>query len=720
MIRKQTIITILLALIAIGGQAKTYKTIKALEWMACVNVRGDGLKACEVVFRDTATTVHFSMEFPKGQYFRFVKESYLMDEDGHRYPLRSAEGLALDAWVQSPESGVTDFTMHFEPMPKRVQVFDFFEGDVKGAFMLLGIHDKKTKLKAPTLKALSDANPYAVPKDWFKTDTITIRGRFEGYDAEKFGFTSMECLYEDVFEKDANTQVLDIAPDGSFEKKFQASYPIRQLFFARQTKIGFDAIPFFARPGDTIDIIVRPNEHGQYECFYGNGSSKDVERWLKSSLKMSDLAHPLHTFKGKFSEAHEMMERTWENMLYCLQKESRRQHFTPQEMQLALADLQVHFAYAVMDYAMYHEDEVRKYEQRDGRYQTVILDSLEWNKIYDTESYKVLHRVDFDNPLLLTSDSYPITLNRIQYARPVSRQKYEGLLDENGGYVNSLENAEKIISNHVLALRNLMGTDHDGFMAQLCAYKDMTGSFDSWRNDEDELQRVLADTTLPDDVRREVETNLQAPGKMMPLYLSRLSDAYIHQKAEAFYAAKMAQTELSTPLPDAPMADLIRKLSAKYPGRFLMIDFWGMGCGPCRSAIQNSKNLRAEIAKRDDVKLIFIAGERLRVGEQSSGMRPRVLALQASRAGAGEQSSGMRTIEGSEAYQNYVKEWLADEETICVSNTDFTRFQELFHFNGIPHYETITPDGRRVRDDLNFNGYYDFDFTLKRLKEKFK
>ena len=69
-----------------------------------------------------------------------------------------------------------------------------------------------------TLQELSDANPYTVPADWFTTDTITIRGRFEGYDAEKFGFTSMECYYEDVFEKDAATLVLDIAADGSFEK----------------------------------------------------------------------------------------------------------------------------------------------------------------------------------------------------------------------------------------------------------------------------------------------------------------------------------------------------------------------------------------------------------------------------------------------------------------------------------------------------------------------
>ncbi len=687
--KKSTIITILLALIALTVQAKTYKTIINPEAIACMKVRNGDLKALEVNFRDTATTVHFRMEYPKGQLFRFVKESYLLDEAGNRYPLRSAEGIALDTWVQSPESGVTDFTMHFEPMPKKVQLFDFIEGDVRDAFMLLGIHDKKAKLKYPTLQELSDANPYTVPADWFTTDTITIRGRIEGYDAEKFGFTSMECLYEDVFEKDATTLVFNIAPDGTFEKKFQASYPIRQMFFARESKIGFDNIPFFARPGETIQVTVRPDEQGQYQCIYGNGSSKDVERWLKSDLNMSDLAHPLRTFKGKFSEAGEMAERTWRNMLYCLQKENRRRHFTPQEMQLALADLQLNFANAMMDYAMYHEDNVKKYEQRDGGYQLVILDSLENKEIGKMENYKALHRVDFDNPLLLTCDNYPITINRIQFARPVRNRQNEEILDENGGYVISFDNSKKMLSTGILALRELMGTDHDTFMAQLCVYKDMQSSFNSWRSIEDALPRILADTTLTAEERKEAEASLQPVSKMMPLYLDSFTDSFIHQKAEAFYAAKMAQTELSTPLPtDNPAADLIRSLCAKYPGRYLIIDFWGMGCGPCRAAIQNSKAKRAEMAKRDDVKLVFIAGE--------------------------------RTAEGSEAYHQYVNEWLADEETISITNTDFSRMQELFRFNGIPHYETITPDCRRVRDDLNINGYYNIDYELQKLIESFK
>ena len=686
---RKTIITVLFTLVALTGQSKTYKTIKVPESMACVNVHNGELKARQVIMRDTATTVHFTMEYPKGQRFRFVSASYLMDEDGNRYPLRSCEGLATDTWIQSPESGVMDFTMHFQPLPKKVQMFDFIEGDVRGAFMLLGIHDQKYKVTAPTLQELSDANPYTVPADWFKTDTITIRGRFEGYDAEKFGFTSMECFYEDVFEKDAATLVFDIAADGTFEKKFKASYPVCNHFFTRETKVGFNEMPFFARPGETIDITIKPNELGQYECYYNNGSSKAVERWLKSSLDMNDLAYSLHWFKGKFSEVGEVTERTWQNMLYRLQVESRRSHFTPQEMQLALADLQVNFAYAVMDYPMYHENDIMKYEQRDGVYYQVILDSVEWQGLRQMENFQALHRVDFDNPLLLTCSQYPITLNRIQFAKPVRDRQYEGLMDENGGYLSNVDNEKKILSNGLLAYRALMGSKGDNFMAQLSTYKFMLSDFNSWRSSEDNIPEILADTTLTVAEREEEVATAQTPSRMMPLYLDVFSNPYIHQKAEAFYAYKMAQTDLSTPLPaNNASADLIRNLCAKYPGRYLVIDFWGMGCGPCKSAIQQSKNLRAEVAKRDDVKLIFIAGE--------------------------------RTAEGSESYHQYVKEWLADEETICITNNDFSRMQELFHFNGIPHYETITPDCRRVRDDLRLNGYFNFDYEINRLKEKLK
>ena len=652
---RRTIITILLVLVAMAGQAKTFKTIKNPETMACVNVNPGELKAREIIFRDTATTVHFTMEKEKGQSFRFTKESYLMDEDGNRYPLRSAEGIDLDSWVQSPESGVTDFTMHFEPMPKNTQVFDYIEGDNTRAYMLLGIHDKKYIIKYPTIQELSDANPWTVPQDWFKTDTITIKGRIEGFDAERLGFDLL-CYYNhDEFEKGDAAQVMDIAPDGTFCKKFKASYPIRDLFWTTEAKTQFNYIPFFARPGETIDITVRIHEDGWYDYTFNSGSSHDVERWLRFSDEYIAVFRPLYSFKGRLEEGNKLAESIFQEALYRLRTESRRYKYTPIEMQLALADLQANFVENYLSYVDNYAQTLVKYEERDGKWNAEIVDSVERERIFDARNYYPLHRIDFDNPLLLASYAFNLTLNRIQFANYAMKRRYNGIDDENDGMEAEYQNYSTALSNYLAALRDLMGTDKDNLIVQLCAYKDMQSNFDS---------------------------------KMFPLYLATFTHPFIHQKAEQFYNKQIAQTDIASPLPVTLIADLIRSLCAKYPGKILMIDFWGMSCGPCRGAIQASKELRAEIAKRDDVKLIFIAGE--------------------------------RTTEGSDEYKKYVSEWLAGEETICVTKSDFVRLQELFQFNSIPHYETITPDSRRVRDDLCINGYDNFDEELQRLKEKLK
>ena len=651
---RPTALASLLALLALAGQAKTFKTIKEPVAMSHNIYKGE-LKARQVIMCDTATTVHLTIVYKKGDNFRFSKDSYLLDEDGNRYALRSAEGLKLDSWVKSPESGITDFTMHFEPMPKRVQVFDFIEGDGHGAFMLLGIHDKKTKLKAPTLEELSKANPWTVPADWLKTDTITIRGRFEDYNAEQFGFTSMQCYYEDVFEDASTTLVLDIADDGTFEKKFQASYPVQESFTTYDSKIGFDDIPFFARPGETIDITVRKNEHGQYECYYNNGSSKDVARWLKTREQLNKTVSTLHhAYKNiQFSQINGLAETTWQNLMYRLAVTSRRDHFTPMEMQLALADAQVNYAYALMDYALYHEDEQQKYEERDGKYYKEIIDSVELEECSKAENYTALHRVNFDNPLMLSSSDYGITINRIQHARPVTKMKYGGV----HVIEHDVKSERNRIENSCQAWRELMGGNHTNQMAQVCMYKDFLSSFLAYRYNEALLDSIKS------------------------LYNEYYTIPYISQKAEAYCTQKLAQKELATPLPENnSAADLIRSICAKYPGRYLMIDFWGMGCGPCRAAIQQSKDERAKIAKRDNIKLVFIAGE--------------------------------NTAEGSKAYHEYVQKWLADEETVCLTHTEFNRLQELFHFNGIPHYETITPDCRRVRDDHKFHYFSEIEYNL--------
>ena len=516
---KKTIITTLLALIAMVGQAKVYKTtvstsrsIKAPEVMVNADVIPGELKIDEVIMTDTATTLCFTMVYPQNETFRFVKNSYLVDEDGHRYSLRSAEGIALDTWIKSP--GTTEFKVHFEPMPSHVQLFDFIEDDALWAVPILGIHEKGTAIKAPSIQELYARNPYTLPVDWLTTGKVTIRGRIEGYDAEHMGFTTMESYLYDVMIRDQSTQMIEIEPDGTFEKTMQLSYPIKSTFYVKaadtDSNIDFTKMPFFARPGETIDITIRPNKEGQWECFYNNGSSHEVERLLKSDLRLTEMTRPLSSFEGKFSEVSPIAEQVWQNMLARIDMISRRDHFTPFEVNLALGEMQSAYAMALIDYAGNSESRLMPFQQlEDGSWTRLLLDSVEIKTFADINNYKALDRIDFDNPLLMVDDMYFFTRNRVQKAPPVREAKQTSL-------------------DYSIAMLHELTGKRNNLTAQLCILQEILDNFNSWRQNEEMLPSLMA------------------------VYLSRLTHPYVRQKAEEFYQAKMSQKSATSPLPEGP------------------------------------------------------------------------------------------------------------------------------------------------------------------------
>ncbi len=650
---KKFLTMVLCSLFALAAPTYAKRIVKNPEALGWANVSGGELKAREVVLADTATTLRLTLDYPAGSNFRIMSTCYLLDEAGRRYPLRSAEGLPMDTWVTSPADRTTDFTLHFEPLPRRTQVFDFIEYDGQGAFMLLGIHDRKHKLRLPTLDELSGANACNACDGWFTTDSVTLRGRIEGYSPEAGFPTILETSFQNIFRKEDMIMVADIRPDGTFEKRWLTDHPMQLSFGFDKHLPGISWINVFASPGDTIDLTLRRDAGGQYSCDYLSGSSRAVERWLKADLEFYRMCSPLSRFEGTPGEAEALAERLWRLLAYRLHRVAAQGDFTPEEMQLAIADAQASYATSVMDYALNKE----LLQVRNGM--AIDFDSLGRDTLTGTEFYsRLLSRIDFGNPLLMASSSFGILLNRMQYAWPVGaaieRQVSRVVSSDEQKFADK-EKAE--IDIRYATLRAMMGVQDNNLMAQLCNYLSMCGNYRLWRTMGGE--------------------------SVLPYCLESFTHEALRRHAEAYHAFRQASAGLATPLPEGQPAELIRSLLDRYPGRYLLIDFWDMGCGPCKGAIQSSKELRAEIAKRHDVKLIFIAGE--------------------------------ESANGSEAYHKYVEEWLSDETTICIPRAEFCRLQEYFGFNAIPHYETITPDARRVDKEYRIDGFHNFYFDIERL-----
>ena len=107
---------------------------------------------------------------------------------------------------------------------------------------------------------------------------------------------------------------------------------------------------------------------------------------------------------------------------------------------------------------------------------------------------------------------------------------------------------------------------------------------------------------------------------------------------------------------------VIQRIIAPYKGNVLFLDFWNMGCGPCRAGMMEQRNFLKDVAGLP-VKFLYITEEKYRE--------------------ASEEWLGKTFIEG---------------EHIYISSTDWEHLQAKLRFIGIPFSCIIDKDGVLHRD----------------------
>ena len=151
---KSTIITIMLVLVAIAGQAKE----KAIVWdnptTEFGTSYGDGffnlaLDVTKVELKDNETVVYITAQ-QRSDYpdfwFQFAGDTYLKIGE-QRYTITSVDGIELNKHFQTNKDYKRDMAFHFPPLPKGTKTFDFIEGDGQGAFQIKGIKPVEERWK---------------------------------------------------------------------------------------------------------------------------------------------------------------------------------------------------------------------------------------------------------------------------------------------------------------------------------------------------------------------------------------------------------------------------------------------------------------------------------------------------------------------------------------------------------------------------------------------
>ena len=317
---KQIIITVLMTLVAIAGQAQKKEVVweKPSAFMGTYNSE---FVINKVELKQTETVLHILANYPPGNWIRFAKESFLLTPDGTKYAFTGGaktneqeSDLTPDSLFWMPESGKANLALHFKPVPLDTKEMDFLESYKDGDFKFWNICDSKTKkkLELPAdWKNVKYAKDETLPAAKINKGIATIKVKMLGYkkgmDLDFFVGTFVPLGSKERFDK-----TFRFADDGTVK----IEVPLR---LTREVTIGVRGLAFgniVIAPGQETEILMKvTSDNKPFVAFKGYMAKTNMD--LMNAKKANEAIDLVGNDDKVFLKVKEC--KTKEERLQCLQ-----------------------------------------------------------------------------------------------------------------------------------------------------------------------------------------------------------------------------------------------------------------------------------------------------------------------------------------------------------------------------------------------------------------
>ena len=309
------------------------------------------LEISKVEFSKEQTTLYFDFSHYTTTSFGFRSTTYLMDEEGKRYPIKGCKGFQLDKGYNVKEDGVKEISISFEPLPEGTRVFDCIEGpDLQWSFQFYGIREKGQDWDVFPKKEVAD-NPF--PESFFGMDTVYVTGRITQSRYDRWGRIehdsnsyAEQALRRQFRPGNGAFDHFYVAKDGTFSFKTLVVKPTMD-----ELNINGNRIPILLIPSDHLQVDI--SHWGEYNQQVNIRSEKgDYSRMLTNYpfLYEKEIADPRGTLI--WSETGKLAADTWQPLHDELEKQmevcrylAAKHHFTPTEQKLMQMNVQIDQAF---------------------------------------------------------------------------------------------------------------------------------------------------------------------------------------------------------------------------------------------------------------------------------------------------------------------------------------------------------------------------------------
>ena len=558
-----------------------------------------GIEISKVEFGKEQTTLYFDFSHYTSTSFGFRSTTYLVDEEGKRYPIKSCKGFQLDKGYNVKEDGVKEISISFEPLPEGTRVFDCIEGpDLQWSFQFYGIREKGQDWNVFPKKEVAD-NPF--PESFFCVDTVYVTGRIT---QSKYDRESNACYHESYSyaEKALRKQLrlgggafdrFYVAKDGTFSFKTMVVKPTMDELF-----IPGGRIPVLLIPGDHLQVDI--SHWGEYNQQVTIRSEKgDYSRLLTNYpfLYEKEIADPRGTLS--WSETGKLAADTWqplhdelETRMEVCRYLAAKHHFTPTEQKLIQMNVQIDHAFIaymrmlsplmikyrkVVD--LYNKDTSnnKKYPKRRFSMQELEADSISLDLSFITECH-------WDDPTISATKDYEALLSKLPglFTFILFQPGTEAQTHENDS-INTFAAAERLGIGETLIGEYLTTNMYDRLQRNPELRQKVRGIVENFKSPHTRiLSKAALDYDLHDYEARSYPANqsiaadvikkLYAPYKGKKVLLLPLScyrpDGL--QKIDSLYQARRAEIDkeavfLPVATPKFTSKQELKELQQKYP-----------------------------------------------------------------------------------------------------------------------------------------------------------
>ncbi|MDR1120755.1 MAG: redoxin family protein [Dysgonamonadaceae bacterium] len=520
---------------------------------------GTSMEIRQIVLSDTATVFFIETYYKPKNWIRIAEDSYLITNDGKKYPIRSSVDISLGEELYMPESGTASFQLIFPPLPASTREVSFTEGDDPGSFQLWGIRlDGKPFDKFVQQQKKNSKEQPALDQPVIRSGNAVLTGKILHYPKQMH--TKLNAHKYDFILNNWDEIEIPVADDGTFRTEIPLIYPVK---LTSSHILPAHNIPIFLTPGTETSVTINLPE-----------ITRSGSRLLK---EMPSLGEKL-AFSGKNAALNEEINKhpEWVTPLFE----------TREEMMKMLEDV------ASMNVEEYKAYILERYENRLRKIDTFtgISEALRRLKTQDLRIETALILVQAQDVLI--------------YARQLASQSESG---------NASPEEAKIIlpDNYYAFIKDFLPNDPIGL------YSDNYGNCVQWLAKQQNLptaplniseilgsnQGFIFDLMAMQELAAPIvdyklisDEALDKAHAINPAFGDLLTAKNNELKAKIEANKKTTGYRMHTDdIKNIPPEELFAAITQSYKGKVVFIDFWATWCGPCMNAMKQAAKVKEEM-----------------------------------------------------------------------------------------------------------------------------